>query len=312
LLFFFSSWNNFELLTTPPLPTQYNIESLTATSQDVESGNDNQQSARNPIIPVLPIQQHAEQQEQMQLSEVPSRSAPSGQLEIASHNLNNDDAMENVLHEDIQQTPQIHTNLTRSSPSNQQTVEATTKIYRSKRRCDSVAEGASTGKRRKISIPKANESRRSQASYRKTRSMTDYEDKDAADNELIAKEQIQVDSVLSSDPISPEQLHEHWTAQCRDYGFPPPLSLTEFDTTDWRHVSKYDNSQLKEGYLFKTTDELAVIPRRHPKFQFCHPGPQQDEATRDWYYADSVVQEVKLRSTQTTYYVVRWVGYEDE
>jgi hypothetical protein len=115
--------------------------------------------------------------------------------------------------------------------------------------------------------------------------------------------------------MSPEKLHDQWTQECIKYGFPAPLSLQLFEMTDWRHVSKYNDLMLEEGYKFKTNDELSQLTRRHPKFTFCHPGPLFDDETKtnNWYYADSVVQEVKLRSQTGVklYFVVRWVGYED-
>lgn len=64
------------------------------------------------------------------------------------------------------------------------------------------------------------------------------------------------------------------------------------------------------GYEFKTNEELEAIPRRHTKFPYCHPGPvcNDEHESRDWYYADSIVQEIKIVGTSEKLYNVRWIS----
>lgn len=102
--------------------------------------------------------------------------------------------------------------------------------------------------------------------------------------------------------------------QCAEFELPPPLPLNEFNQKDWKHASKYSDSDLASGYRLMSTEDLEKIPRKHSKFGFCHPGPVHNEErnTDGWYYADSIVQSVKLTNEIRNYYVIRWLGYEDK
>lgn len=61
------------------------------------------------------------------------------------------------------------------------------------------------------------------------------------------------------------------------------------------------------GQKLLTDAELASMPRIIDK-PFCHPGPEMD----NWYLVDSIVQKVQLKGEKKPYFVVRWVGYEDQ
>lgn len=146
--------------------------------------------------------------------------------------------------------------------------------------------------------------------------MVKYNDHDESQNELIGMEKLEVASKNENELVemSEDELHLLRTQQCMEYGFPSPLSEDELKQTDWELVSNYNDSMLATEHKFLSIEELEMIPRRHPKFKFCHPGALYDDQTKsaDWFYADSVVQEVKLQSQkQTRYFVIRWVGYED-
>lgn len=119
---------------------------------------------------------------------------------------------------------------------------------------------------------------------------------------------------LAGRPMPKQRKFEILLQQCEMSKLPPPLPMDKFESMDWNHVEKCDETKLMPNYRFKTPDELKLIAQRYPKFPFCHPGPVRDENMEigSWYYADSIVQEVKFVDISETFYVVRWIGYEDE
>lgn len=127
-----------------------------------------------------------------------------------------------------------------------------------------------------------------------------YDDKDDQQNELIRME-------LSSN--SNGTLGD----QCRDARLPPPLSEALIQTKDWNFVNTFNRQRLVKGVELLSPNDLAATKRWHPGFPFCHPGPVTDtvSGTDDWFYADSIVQEVRLLNQAKPFYVVRWIGYED-
>lgn len=114
--------------------------------------------------------------------------------------------------------------------------------------------------------------------------------------------------------LSREEMVQVWKNECIQYKLEIPLDPEVFDHIEWKHVSKYDNSDLEPNFKLKTSEELRQIKRRHHRFPYCHPGPIWDDETNTggWYFADSITQHVKLLYDPTKYYVVRWVGYPDE
>lgn len=147
--------------------------------------------------------------------------------------------------------------------------------------------------------------------------INNYDDTDEAQNELIGMERGWVDASdgsLIQGAMPKSKKLEIFQEACRISKLPPPLPFQTFEAMDWCHVSTFDRTELLRGHQFSTLIELAAIPRRHGKFPFCHPGPVADtvSGTRDWFYADSIVQEVKLIKSKQPHFVVRWVGYEDE
>lgn len=133
---------------------------------------------------------------------------------------------------------------------------------------------------------------------------TYYDDNDEKQNELKWMER---DAGNTSANATFEE-------QCRNAHLPPPLTDTALKTKAWSFVTTFDRRQLVKGMDFLRDEDLALLKRRHPGFGFCHPGPVSDTVTGvfdEWYYADSVVQEVKLLHQTTPFYVVRWVGFED-
>lgn len=97
---------------------------------------------------------------------------------------------------------------------------------------------------------------------------------------------------------------------CQLEGFQPPIHYKKFANLQFRFVRTVIND-LQAGNKFKTLEELSMIPRKYDK-PFCRPGPLKREEWYDWYLVDSIVQEVYLKSAPTPFFVVRWVGYEDE
>lgn len=141
-----------------------------------------------------------------------------------------------------------------------------------------------------------------------------YDDEDKNQNELIGMERGYSGSMPESRPMPKKKKFKLFQKQCKKGNLPPPLPFERFEAIDWNHVSECDENRLLPEYKFKTPEELKVIPRRHPKFPFCHPGPVRDENMQIgvWYYADSIVQEVKFLGVPEPFYNVRWIGYEDE
>lgn len=153
----------------------------------------------------------------------------------------------------------------------------------------------------------------------KTRASTrhDYDDSDEGQNELIAMERGWLntfESVLSGRPMPKQKKFLMFQQQCKLSKLPTPLPFSTFEATDWTYVSTFDRKDLQPTEEFLTVTQLVSVPRRHGKFPYCHPGPVVDtiSKTRDWFYADSIVQEVKLMQQKKPSYVVRWIGYEDE
>lgn len=158
-----------------------------------------------------------------------------------------------------------------------------------------------------------------QAAVRATRGSTllNYDNNDADQNELIGMERSWMNAsttVLPGGPMPRQKKFEIMQQQCKLSKLPQPLPIETFESMDWKHVTTFDPKELVSGQNFSTPVELAKIPRRHGKFPFCHPGPVADtvSGSRDWFYADSIVQDLKLMQRNESYYVVRWVGYEDE
>lgn len=115
-------------------------------------------------------------------------------------------------------------------------------------------------------------------------------------------------------PLSKDAQMEQWRSECERSKLPPPLPHHTYEAMEWKHVSTFDRSLLKPGQTFKTLVELKEIPRRHTRFSFCRPGPVVDvvSGSNHWYYADSIIQKIEIVGTKISYYVVRWIGYEDE
>lgn len=110
------------------------------------------------------------------------------------------------------------------------------------------------------------------------------------------------------------QKHELRMKQCEEIGFQPPLTDEEITQKQWRYVSLYTNKVLKNDEKLLTETQLAEIPRRHSKLPFCRPGPDpltDRKQISHFYFADSIVQQITLKSDAAQSYVVRWVGYED-
>lgn len=147
--------------------------------------------------------------------------------------------------------------------------------------------------------------------------MNNYNDADEGENELIGMERAWLNSsrvALAGRPMPKQKKFELFSKQCQFSKLPAPVPFDKFEALDWDYVEKCDETQLMPGYSFKTSEELKLIPRRHPKFPFCHPGPVRDEDMQigSWYYADTIVDEVKFVGISDTFYSVRWIGYEDE
>ncbi|XP_037037938.1 uncharacterized protein LOC119075575 [Bradysia coprophila] len=139
-----------------------------------------------------------------------------------------------------------------------------------------------------------------------------YDDNDEKQNELIGKEAGYANS--TNKPKESElSRFELFRVQCQLSKLPAPLPFEVFDKKDWNYVTTFDKELLAPDESFPSVHALAEIPRCHGRFPVCHPGPVVDtvSGTEDWYYADYIVQEVKLVGRIQPYYIVRWIGYED-
>lgn len=156
---------------------------------------------------------------------------------------------------------------------------------------------------------------------RKLTRFSAYDNSDPTQNELIGMEEYYVatqslassESTTDNRTLSKENQMKKWIDECQKCKLPPPVPYDKIERIDWKHVTTFDRSLLKPNQKFKSLEELAEIPRRHPKFPFCRPGPVQDSVTmsQDWYYADSIIQKIEIVGTKIPHYVVRWIGYED-
>lgn len=109
-----------------------------------------------------------------------------------------------------------------------------------------------------------------------------------------------------------DKRHSMCMKQCSEIGFESPLQLNEFEKMSWNDASLYSNSDVSDG-PFMILAEMKK-EKRNWSFPFCHPGPMFDSETKTngWYYPDKISQKVHLLNDNSSYYIVRWVGFEDE
>lgn len=99
---------------------------------------------------------------------------------------------------------------------------------------------------------------------------------------------------------------------CQFHHFKQPINYRKFNKLQWNYVKTFDIKNLRPGYSFQSIEELASRKKKFAAIPFCRPGPLKRDEFYDWYLVDSIVQEVFLKSHTYPFYVIRWLGYEDE
>ncbi|XP_037049616.1 uncharacterized protein LOC119083909 [Bradysia coprophila] len=114
----------------------------------------------------------------------------------------------------------------------------------------------------------------------------------------------------SNTELTEEEKFEINKRLCELHHFQPPIHPDTFASIKYRHVRSFDEKKLKSG-KFLSSDELAKIPRQSKK-PFCRPGAEKKEDGDEWFLIDSIVQMVDVKKEAEPFFVVRWLGYEDD
>lgn len=119
--------------------------------------------------------------------------------------------------------------------------------------------------------------------------------------------------INSTEPEVDDELKEYlWNVeQCKLHHLKCPIHYKKFKKLAYPYVHTFNPKDLQPGYKFLTIEEVSAIDRRI-NLPFCRPGPEEANKLYEWFRADSIVQEVRFKSSTFPFYVVRWVGYEEK